>query len=669
MKSHKIFRFGIVPVLLVPALIAGLLPARANAATLIVTSTADPGVGGCKASGNGDGCTLREAIIAANNQTLTPGDDTIDATGISGAITLLAKLPVISTNIVLNGPGATSLTVRRSNAAGTPEFRIFTIDNTTTSGPTVSLSGFTITGGKISGSGGGIYNDHGTLTISDSVLSNNSATNGGAICNDGSLSVNATLTLRDSTITTNTATKGGGGLFNNGSGGGSTPLSISDCVFTANTAINGGAILNDGHAGGSATIIELSNSVLNNNTATGDGGAIKNDGITGGSATLVMSATSLSINTAVNGGAIENDGTAGSATQAITYSTFNANTASGNGGAINNDGRNAGSATLTAGATTFNANTAAIRGGAIRNNGVGGSATVAIDNSTLKDNTASGRSAAIDSDGTGGSATLALGSTILDNGGPSDNLALTAATFTSKNHNLSSDNAEGVLTAGNDRININPKLDLDGLQDNGGPTRTIALRPGSPAIDQGLSSFPTDQRGYGFLGIADIGAFEFDGIPPVEFRVDALIKKNSQSDTAYAVNDLYEIIPHGAQIEAQNTSGGATAIYQVKVQNDTNETRTFGVQASETTGSGWSVTYTRGTLNISAAIRSAAGYTTGILAPGQSEIITIRMTADGTVSDGASKSATIYVSRGGADQTTRDAVTATTTVVASTTAS
>jgi hypothetical protein len=550
----------------------------------------------------------------------------------------------------------------------------------------VVLSRLTIAGGKVSGSiapansGGGIYNNHGTLTVSNSVLQGNAASNGGAICNDVSVSVSATLRLSNSTITNNTATRGGGAIFNNGSGGGSAPLSISKCEFIGNSANNGGAILNDGHAGGSATITALSNSVLNANTASGNGGAIYNNGTTGGSATLVISYTTLSANTAINGGAINNDGGgAGSATQALTYSTLSANTASANGGAINNDGRT-GSATLAVGTSTFYGNTAVYKGGAIRNigTGAGGSATAEIDNSTVKANAAAKNSGAIDSDGTAGSATLAIGSTILDNA-PTANIFILVVnaetTFTSKNHNLSSDAAGGdgtsapggYLNAGNDIRNTDPKFDSGGLRNNGGPTFTIGLRTSSPAIDKGLSSFPSDQRGYGFLGLADIGAFEFDGIPPVLFRVDALIKKYSQPDTAYATDNLYQLIPHSGQIEMQNVVSGVTATYQVKVENDSTVTRTFGVQAVETDGAGWSVTYRSGGVSITPAMRSGAGYTTATLAPGESEIITLRMTSDGTVAAGASKSATIRVFRGGADQTTRDAVKATTNIVDSTT--
>jgi inhibitor of cysteine peptidase len=516
---------------------AGFMPARAEAATLLVTNTSDPGVGGCTAAGDGDGCTLREAIVDANNQTLTPGDDTIDASTVSGTISLVTELPSLTTNIVLNGPGAGSLTVRRSAVGGTPEFRVFSIDNGTTSGPTVVISGLTISGGKVSGttapanSGGGIYNNHGTLTVSGSVLKSNSATNGGALCNDGSLSVNATLALSDSVISGNIATGDGGGLFNNGSSGGSGLLTINTCTFTGNSATNGGAILKDGHSGGSATLTELNASVLSGNTATGDGGAIENYGIGGGSATLNISYSTLSSNTAINGGAINNDGKTGSATHVISYSTLNANTASGNGGAINNDGRTAGSATLATSISTFHGNSASLKGGAINNDGTGGSATVEIDSSTLKSNSASNNSAAIDSNGAAGSATLAMGSTILDNG-PGANVTLTVnseTTFTSKNYNLSSDAAGGdntsapggpYFSAGGDIRNTDPQLSPVGLANNGGLTQTIALLEGSPAIDKGKNiGTATDQRGKprpnDDLTIAnatdgtDIGAFEF----------------------------------------------------------------------------------------------------------------------------------------------------------------
>ena len=78
-------------------------------------------------------------------------------------------------------------------------------------------------------------------------------------------------------------------------------------------------------------------------------------------------------------------------------------------------------------------------------------------------------------------------------------------------------------TNGNQVGVADPGLDPNGLQNNGGPTQTIALLPGSPAIDAGSNALAvdpttgqpltTDQRGTGYPrivnGTVDIGAFEF----------------------------------------------------------------------------------------------------------------------------------------------------------------
>src|SRR5262249_34310098 len=76
-------------------------------------------------------------------------------------------------------------------------------------------------------------------------------------------------------------------------------------------------------------------------------------------------------------------------------------------------------------------------------------------------------------------------------------------------------NGNQVGTAANP---IDPRLGP--LADNGGPTLTHALLPGSPAIDAGNNAYATDfdQRGPGFPrivnGLIDIGAFEFQGAGP-----------------------------------------------------------------------------------------------------------------------------------------------------------
>src|SRR5262249_17286871 len=65
---------------------------------------------------------------------------------------------------------------------------------------------------------------------------------------------------------------------------------------------------------------------------------------------------------------------------------------------------------------------------------------------------------------------------------------------------------------------VNPRLAA--LADNGGPTQTMALLAGSPAINAGsnVASLANDQRGAGFNRVAgiivDIGAFEIQSHPP-----------------------------------------------------------------------------------------------------------------------------------------------------------
>ena len=86
-------------------------------------------------------------------------------------------------------------------------------------------------------------------------------------------------------------------------------------------------------------------------------------------------------------------------------------------------------------------------------------------------------------------------------------------------YNLSSDNGGGFLTGPGDQINTDPLLGL--LQDNGGPTFTHELMPGSPAIDAGDPNFTPppdyDQRGPGFVrvfnGRIDVGSFELQPTP------------------------------------------------------------------------------------------------------------------------------------------------------------
>ena len=130
--------------------------------TWTVNSLGDSG------TGTGTSGDLRYVITQADQ---TTGDNPIKF-AVTGTITLNSALPDLSNTIGvtdIEGPGTASLTVARSSAAGTPDFRIFTVD----ANVQAKLVGLTITGGLAS-SGGGVDNA-GTLTVTSSNIDNNSA--------------------------------------------------------------------------------------------------------------------------------------------------------------------------------------------------------------------------------------------------------------------------------------------------------------------------------------------------------------------------------------------------------------------------------------------------------------------------------------------------------------
>ncbi|MCK4314285.1 MAG: CSLREA domain-containing protein [Anaerolineae bacterium] len=220
---------------LLATLALNLRPAPiARAATITVNNTADT------AADDGQ-CTLREAITAANTDTASgitagecaagSGDDTIDLTGVTGTINLTDSLPPITSNIVFNGLGESSLTVRRDTGGN---YRIFTVGT----GAVVTISGLTISNGLISSDGGGIHNE-GTLTLNTSTVNSNQTY--GDHCHGGGIHNEGTLTLNNSTVSGNNAGTDiyygdGGGIH---SVGGSVRLNNS--TISSNSSNGGGS--------------------------------------------------------------------------------------------------------------------------------------------------------------------------------------------------------------------------------------------------------------------------------------------------------------------------------------------------------------------------------------------------------------------------------------------
>jgi hypothetical protein len=115
---------------------------------------------------------------------------------------------------------------------------------------------------------------------------------------------------------------------------------------------------------------------------------------------------------------------------------------------------------------------------------------------------------------------LEISDTILNAGASGENIFNEDGTVTSLGYNLSSDDGGGYLNGPGDQINADPLLGP--LQDNGGPTFTHALLPGSPAINAGDPNFTLppsyDQRGPLFRRVfthrIDVGSFEAQPTPP-----------------------------------------------------------------------------------------------------------------------------------------------------------
>ena len=249
----------------------------------------------------------------------------------------------------------------------------------------------------------------------------------------------------------------------------------------------GGGILDEGSS------LSLINCTLSGNSTDGTGGGICADA----NATLTIDSSTLSGNYAGDyGGGIANSGTL-----TINNSTLSGNRGEFAAGAILN-GFN-GDASLTVSNSTLSENTTQLHGGGIFNEGQS-----AIGNSTLSGNSGMTAGAIYNR-----LATLDIESTILNRGELGPNI-LNDGTVTSHGYNLSSDDGSGYLIGPGDQINTNPLLGP--LQNNGGPTFTHQLLPGSPAIDAGDPNFTPppffDQRGPGFdrlvNGRTDKGSFE-----------------------------------------------------------------------------------------------------------------------------------------------------------------
>lgn len=299
------------------------------------------------------------------------------------------------------------------------------------------------------------------------------------VLSNGRLSLHKTLITRGHLTIVAT---GGAGIKNL-----SGIVTLTESVVKGNRADQnvGGGIYNNG-------TLTLINSTVSGNTADFTGGGIYNNG------TLVMISSTLSDNSArTNGGGIINDG----GTVTLSNSTVSGNRAK-SGGGIDTQAGLENSSKLTLKNSTVTGNSSKEKGGGVSN----AFGTVTLINSVISGNSAM----------TGGGEVYNFGipeSSIIHAhafnvfGDSSKSTAQAFYGFTPGSNDLSA-TSDGTNPTALSAI-------LSPLADNGGPTQTHALVPGSPALDLDATcraGLTTDQRGYPRPEIegteCDAGAFE-----------------------------------------------------------------------------------------------------------------------------------------------------------------
>ena len=421
----------------------------------------------------------------------------------------------------------------------------------------------------------------------------------------------------------------GGAVLNYGT------FTAGSCLFQGNTATNGGAIFNV--IGGVAALANCSffnNSLTRSNAL--NGAAIANFG------TMTVLGCAFMSNFTTSpyglGGAIYNE----SANLTLVNSTLFGNSSAFYGGAINSSGNNG---LLTVTHCTIAANSAGLGGGGIdlRSDNIVSSNYIILERS------------------------IVAGNTLPGGGGPGPDI-FNSSVLTVAGTNIVPlyQDSFGTTIGSGTILNVDPLLGP--LTDNGGPTLTMALLPGSPALDGGGGSTQAlDQRGYprnrdgdgNGSGVSDIGAVEMqtppangpemtlvttaideldppgtlgsgmslreavrDLLPSGQIRFDPAVFDGSPAATIVLSGALSQIyLANNVTISATNIPGGVT------IQGGAGAIRIFRVETN-TTVSLFNLTLTGGKGYPDKNIRGGAIYNDGTLALTSCNVIS-NQTAEG----------------------------------------
>jgi hypothetical protein len=283
-------------------------------------------------------------------------------------------------------------------------------------------------------------------------------------------------------------------------------LTLTDCIISGNQSV--GSEFLGGHGGGvlneSGTMM-IRHCTISNNSASyftgssgdipnGSGGGVFNE--PGGSLTITDSTIS--------------------GNSCSVHDGFDLNFGAGGGGGIDNGGSMAVRNCTISGNSVDGTGMVIMYGGGIRNFG-----NLQIASSTIAYNSVSGENGAFGGGIYGFASTRTDSSIIALNSAPTGPDFTGGVALQSNGYNIIGNNADAVISSqptdqiGTPVAPIDPLLGP--LANNGGPTLTHALQAGSPAIDHGnpATSGPEDQRGYGRVGVPDVGAFEYGAVATI----------------------------------------------------------------------------------------------------------------------------------------------------------
>ena len=513
---------------LLATVIALFASASAQATVYEANRFGDPPVGGadCTPPAPPEGCSLRNAIAFAKD------GDTVKL--LSGTYTVVFGALEVEETITIVGAGPTSTTIKQT-----------AIDRVLEADEGLTMSGVTITGGHVIGNAGAGGSSPGQ------------AGGAGGVARGAGIDGTGPMFLTDVVVTGNVAFGGAGGKGANGNGGtpsggaggdggtavaagidGGNPLVLTRVAVTANTVTagaggDGGAAGAGGGTGGAGgrsgssfgagistgvNDVTITDSVISGNVSKsapgGSGGSNGGIGLPGAggpgeaghSGGLFSNGTVKLTNVTVAGNFAYGGtgGEGGTATGAAPIKGGKGGTTSGGAGAGLSlfNGAEGFFASVTIAANTATAGAAGKGGSGPSGSGDDGSLNSTRAGNLYVTSAAAELRNSIVADGIGGAKSEEC---TLNSGG----------TLVSKGHNLIGRASQCIAApATGDLLGAN--ANLGPLAANGGPTQTMALLPGSAAIDAGESPclgangqvLSTDQRGLPRGTPCDIGAFE-----------------------------------------------------------------------------------------------------------------------------------------------------------------